>query len=285
MPISVHKAISSQDSIINSKEKASISSTIQEQLGIDVGDQIRINNLDTGGVGAFTVWEIHDDGSKPVRLGQRGRMKTFDTKSPFTGTISGTVPENELTFQKAWQESRSIETTWHTPSQNHLLALAPHGGDMEACTDQIAVELFKNMPDNKCSMWAYQGFGDYAGDRFHIKSSRIRPRSYPGLAEVATTGFRHAIAFHVKNNAEAIEVGGLANKAFREDVARVLEDAVDQTWETVIDYEAGEYMGQSESNVVNRLTTDGQSGVQVELPIYAARNYRKRIARKLAEFY
>jgi phage replication-related protein YjqB (UPF0714/DUF867 family) len=134
-------------------------------------------------------------------------------------------------------------------------------------------------------MWAYHGFGDDAGNRFHIKSSRLQPTSYPGLDTVSTTDFQHAISFHVKKNAEAIEVGGLADRGFREAVAETIEEAVENSWETVLDYEDGTYMGQSEANVVNRLTADSRSGVQIELPIYAARNYRKRIARNLAEFY
>lgn len=285
MVVSIHKALDSQEEIKNSKEKASVSSAFKQDFGVDVGDQIRIQHLDNGLVGAFTVWDIHEDSAKPVRMGERGRRKTFDTKSTFEGSVSPTVPENELTFQEAWRDSRSVETTWHDPNQTYLVALAPHGADMEACTDQIAIELYKNMPTEQCSMWAYHGFGDDAGDRFHIKSSRLQPASYPGLAAVSTADFHHAISFHVKANAGAIEIGGLADRAFREEVAEIIEAAVENSWGTVLDYEDGTYMGQNEANIVNRLTADGHSGVQVELPIYAARNYRKRIARELAEFY
>lgn len=285
MPVSIHKALSSQDEIKDSKEKASVSSELKQKIGVNVGDQIRIEKLDTGIVGAFTVWEIHDDSSKPVRMGARGRKKTFNTSSTFNGTISGTVPENQLTFQEAWRKSRSIETTWHEPEQDQLIALAPHGADMEACTDQIAVELYKNMPANQCSIWAYHGFGDDAGDRFHIKSHRVQSQSYPGLAEVSNTNFQRAIAFHIKKDAEKIEVGGLTDRQLRKDIAATVEEAVNEKWETELEYDEGTYMGQKKANVVNRLTADGQSGVQIELPIYAARNYRKRIARNLAEWF
>lgn len=285
MPVRIHKALTSQQEIIDSKEKASVSQQLKEQFGINIGEQIRIRNLENDTVGAFTVWDIHTDSDKPIRMGQRGRKKTFDTKSPFVGTVSTTVPNNELTYQQAWRRSQSLETTWHEPRQDHLLALAPHGGDMEACTDQIAIELHKNMPEGRCSMWAFHGFGDDASDRFHIKSSRLHPTSFPGLANVSTADFHHAISFHVKEDAEVMEVGGLADRSVREDIAAVLEDAVNQKWETVLDYETGDYMGEKEANIVNRLTEDGQSGVQIEFPINATRNYRKRIARNLAKFY
>lgn len=285
MALGIHKAKTSQESIINSKERASINKQVKERYGIDVGQQIRIQHLENNLVGAFTVWEIHDDPDKPIRMGQRAREKTFDTKSPFLGTLSPTVPDNELSFQQAWKRSSAVETTWHEPSQNHLMAVAPHGGDMEACTDQIAIELFKNMPDGQCSMWAFHGFGDDAGDRFHIKSGRIHPASYPGLAKVADGNFHHAISFHVKKDADVMEVGGLADRSTRKEVAQILENAVNNNWGTVLDYDKGKYMADTEVNFVNWLTEDQRSGIQVEFPINVTRNYRKRIARGLADYY
>lgn len=285
MPVKIHKALESQEELKNSKEKASISRQMKNRHGIEVGQQIRIQNLENNLTGAFTVWEIHDSPDKPIRMAQRARKKTFNTKSPFVGTLSTTVPDNELSYQQAWRHSRAVETTWHEPLHDHLIAVAPHGGDMEAYTDQIAIELFKNLPEGRCSMWAFHGFGDNAGDRFHIKSGRVHPNSYPGLAKVADADFRHAISFHVKKDAEVMEVGGLASRSAREDIADTLRDAVNDKWETVVDYEEGKYMAETEANVVNWLTEDRQSGIQIEFPIDATRNYRKRIARRLSDYY
>lgn len=116
------------------------------------------------------------------------------------------------------------------------------------------------MPANACSLWAVHSFGDDAFDRFHIKSSRLHPASYPGLAELTGAEFTYAISFHVKKHADRIEVGGLAEREFRDQVAAVIEDAVDTTWETTTDHEEGKFMATTEQNVVNWLTEDSASG-------------------------
>ena len=158
MAVKIHKALNSQEAILNSKEKLSVGERLSDRHGIDVGEQLRIQNLENDRVGAFTVWEIHDDPDVPIRMGQRGRTKTFDTTSPFVGTVSTTVPNTGLTYQQAWRRSRAVETSWHEPRQDHLIAIAPHGGDMEACTDQIAVELFQKSPAGRWSVWGLHGF-------------------------------------------------------------------------------------------------------------------------------
>lgn len=195
------------------------------------------------------------------------------------------IPDPELSYQEAWRRGGAVETVWHEDGQDALCALAPHGGDIEACTDQIAVELYKNRSPETCSMWAFHGFGDDAFDTYHVTSTEITAEQFPKLSYVDDVGFEHCISFHVKSDAERIEVGGLADRAFRDDVADVIETAVRGNWDTVTDHEKGKYMATTSSNVVNRLTSDAESGVQIELPIYASRNYRKRIARELADFY
>lgn len=115
MAVKIHKALNTQEAILNNKEKLSVGERLSDRHGIDVGEQLRIQNLENNRVGAFTVREIHDDLDVPIRTGQRGRTKTFDTTSPFVGTVSTTVPNTGLTHQQAWRRSHAVETSWHEP--------------------------------------------------------------------------------------------------------------------------------------------------------------------------
>jgi phage replication-related protein YjqB (UPF0714/DUF867 family) len=99
------------------------------------------------------------------------------------------IPSSDLTYQEAWRENKSVETVWHTEGQDFLCALAPHGGDIEACTDQIAVELYKNMPSDACSMWAFHGFGDDAFNEYHVTSTKVTESRFPKLSRVSSVGF------------------------------------------------------------------------------------------------
>jgi phage replication-related protein YjqB (UPF0714/DUF867 family) len=197
--------------------------------------------------------------------------------------MSGNVPRQDLSFREAWRRDESVETLWHPEHNNFLCALAPHGGDIEAGTDEAAAQLFKSMPDGSCSMWAFHGFGDDAFDRYHVTSTDISPDRFPKLGAIEDVGFQHCVSFHVKGNADVIEVGGAADRDFRRQVADVIEDAVKNNWSAEHRYEEIKYEGSSNTNVTNWLTCESASGVQIELPISAARNYRKRIGRGLSE--
>lgn len=152
-------------------------------------------------------------------------------------------------------------------------------------TDTAAVELYKEIPDQRCSCWMFHGFGREAFDEYHVTSSKIDSDRFPKLGVIEDVGFSYAVSFHVKRNAEQIEVGGGIDREFRGMVADVLEDAVNGTW--VAEHRRSEikFKGDTEANVTNWLTADSASGIQIELPIVASRNWRKRIARGLAEFF
>lgn len=199
--------------------------------------------------------------------------------------MSGRIPRQDLSFREAWRHDESVETLWHPADTEFLCALAPHGGDIEAGTDEAAIELFKHMPDRMCSMWAFHGFGDDAFEEYHITSTKISSETFPKLGQIEDVGFEHCVSFHVKGDADVIEVGGAAERELRTQVADVIEDAVDGTWRAEHRYEKIKFQGKAAENVTNRLTHDSASGVQIELPINASRNYRRRIGRGLSDLY
>lgn len=199
--------------------------------------------------------------------------------------MSETIPHRDLLFQEAWKTDKSVETLWHPEQNTYLCSIAPHGGDIEACTDDAAIELFKNMPKNSCSMWAFHGFGENAFENYHITSSKITPEAFPELGEIEDVGFNYCVSFHVKRGADVIEVGGAADEALRKRIADTLENAVNNNWDAEYEYGEIRFKSNSEENITNWLTEDSCNGVQIELPIYASRNFRKRIASALADLY
>lgn len=141
------------------------------------------------------------------------------------------------------------------------------------------------MPTGRCSTWAFHGFGDDAFDESHVSSNKMSPDRVPELGKIKEIGFRYAISSHLKQSADVIEVGGGSDRRLREQLAAVLEDAVQENWDAEHRDSEITFQGHTERNVVNWLPEDSTSGVQIELPIYAARNSRKRISRNLPGFF
>lgn len=199
---------------------------------------------------------------------------------------------SDVSYHEAWKNDLGVETVWHEPGQDFLCILAPHGGDIEAETDTAAVEMYKKMPKGSCSLWMFQAFDsapvgeNQAFDRYHVTSSKITSDRFPKLSEVSDEGFRFCLSFHVNGSASDFEVGGLAPEKLRREVADVLVQSCDPSrWGSIVDYDKGEYMAQTERNVVNRLTSDSRSGIQIEMPGSVAKTYRKTIAENLAKYF
>lgn len=111
----------------------------------------------------------------------------------------------------------------------------------------------------------------------------MSPSSYPGLARVSDRGFDCCISFHVWNGSEVL-IGGLADAALREQLGRRIAEAIDNKREIITDYTDMKYAGNTMQNVVNWQTDDGESGIQIELTPVLARQYRKRVARAVADW-
>lgn len=58
--------------------------------------------------------------------------------------MSSPLPRTDLSYQQVWRQDEAVETLWHSPDNEFLASVAPHGGDIESCTDEAAVGLSKN---------------------------------------------------------------------------------------------------------------------------------------------
>ena len=97
--------------------------------------------------------------------------------------------------------------------------------------------------------------------------------------------FAHAVSFHGFTPPDVL-VGGAAPKAFRQKVADAVSAATEGSGLVVRVAAARDPLGGANAeNVVNRLTKDGKSGVQVEQSPRARKEYGVAIADAVAEVY
>jgi len=249
--------------------------------------QIRLSPIAKGGrPAAFTIHELHGKNDPAeIRISKKGRESLSISPSSDV-VVSRSVPRSDFSRMDAFEQDELAETVWDESGQDRLLVCAPHAGDMESNTAQAAGIVRRRLGRERASAYMLHGFGEAAFSQFHITTTDMEPvpESYPGLASLADRGFSHCLTFHVWNGGKVI-LGGLADGEFRERLADRLRDAINGKREIVTNHSQGKYMASTKQNIVNRLTSDGESGVQIEMPNLIALRYRKRVARAVADFY
>jgi hypothetical protein len=118
--------------------------------------------------------------------------------------------------------------------------------------------------------WTCSGWwpGGRAFDRWHVTSGDLHPRSFPALDALLDSGsgkrgaFEAAVSFHGWRH-EGVGVGGGASRTVRQRVVEAIERVTPED-EPVRRIDEGEYVGDAPENIVNWLTADGSSGVQIE---------------------
>lgn len=284
-PYRISKAWKEQGAILADGKYCSLRSDIADELNRGPGQQIRLRRTaDSGSSAAFTVYELHDDDAE-IRVGQTGRQRLNVSPSSRVD-VRPVVPRPGMSRMDAFERDEICETVWDR-GQDTLLVCAPHDGDIESNTAQAAGIVRKELGEAQASAWFVHGFGRDAFNRWHITTTEMDPGSYPGLATIADRGFDHVVSFHVWSDDDGGEIliGGLADDAFREQLADRVSNAINGKRDIITDLSEGKYMAESERNVVNWLTADNASGIQIEMPPIIALRYRKRVARAVAAFY
>jgi hypothetical protein len=135
--VSIKKALSSQTDLVNHREHCSVDPQTLAVIGRAVGHQVRINR-NSAQRGLYTISEAGQD-SPPsiVRMGLTGRQR-LATSAEFDAVIDSQVPDPTLTEDDAEAASEFIERLEDNGRQDGLIAIAPHGGDIERHTDQQA---------------------------------------------------------------------------------------------------------------------------------------------------
>lgn len=292
LEVPIAKARSDQQ-ILGKTRSCSLSEQLADRMNID---PIRHVRIDTDRRSFYCiVKETHADPETPFRMAAATRNR-FNLEPDQMVRLSPIVPTDD--YLEARRTGGFAETVWDDGSQDTLLMMAQHGGDIEYGTDDIPIRCYKQLKSTgqPISVWMCHGFNNsFTSDGFtnwHISKPCRSIESYPGLQQLAARRFDYTVSLHVQGadssrqntteNEYYIGVGGNIDNFIRKDVAERLQDTTGKTVET--DLDAMQYNGTHEMNSINYLSKDGDS-LQLELTPRTAYVYRKRVAEVICSVF
>jgi len=248
-----------------------------------VGEQVRIERTD-GEYALYTVSETREESpSEIVRMRRAGRERlgTTDTSE---GALERTASHPTHSDREAKRDSEFVERL-ADPGGETLVALGPHGGRIERYTDQQAELVADRFSAAPASAWRCKGWREDGGasERWHVASTDLHHRSFPGLDAIADRGFDHAVSFHGFGE-PGVLVGGGAPEFFRREIARAIDDRLEEGIDVRV-ATGGAYDGDGPENVVNWLTESGADGVQTEQSYDVRSAHWETVARAIVAVY
>lgn len=252
-------------------------------LPVALGDQVRIiRNIHEYAL--YTVFSRRvADNPSTVRMGDTARLR-LGTTNTFNATIVKPVVAVGLSDAQAEAASEFVERLVDDGQNSELVVIAPHGGIIETNTDRQAEAVTDAL---ECSSWVCKGWKAGGGgyERWHITSTQLSPRSFPGLGLIANRGFTYAVAFHGMS-ASGILVGGAAPLALKILVRNAI---LDELSDPDIDVDIAEFgdanSGTSPKNVVNWLTSNGMGGIQLEQSMKVRVDHWHEVANAVINLY
>jgi len=133
---SIRKALPDQSDLKAHREHCSVEPRLLAAIGCELGQQVRIER-DQEERGLYTVSETNPDARNVVRMGVTGRER-LGTSDVFAGVIDSQVPNPTLSEAAAERNDEFIERLDDDGLRTGLIAIAPHGGDIERHTDEQA---------------------------------------------------------------------------------------------------------------------------------------------------
>jgi phage replication-related protein YjqB (UPF0714/DUF867 family) len=286
---SVKKALTaSQQDLIDREEHCSADPRRLATVGRALGHQVRITRNDSQ-YALYTVSEIRQETrDNIVRMGDAGR-KRLGTSNEFAATLDSQVPHPTLNDADAKTNSELVERLDDNGEHTGLVAIAPHGGDIERFTDLQAERVACRLHDKGVSSWRCKGFkaGGGAFERWHITSTEIHEASFPRLNSVIARGFTYAVAFHGFDDPQTdVLIGGAAPDSLKQEIGTAIAGALAGSGLTVRIASASDQAGgDSPQNIVNRLTADGANGIQLEQSQRARTGHWQDIADAVADVF
>jgi phage replication-related protein YjqB (UPF0714/DUF867 family) len=286
----VRKALPDQKDLQDRREHCSVDAARLATIGRAVGHQVRVR-LSSDTFGLYTVSEVHpEDPDTTVRMGRRGRER-LGTSDELDGVVDSVGPHPNLTVDQARTCGELVERLRDNGRQRELIVIAPHGGDIERHTDEQAEQVASRLAAKAVSSWRCKGWkgGGGAFVRWHITSTDISAASFPRLDLVISRGFTHAVAFHGFEDPEVeidVLIGGCAPDELKQEIAAEIDRATAGSGLGVrIAEPEDNFGGDDERNVVNRLTAEGGSGIQIEQSPAARSRRWAEIAGAVAAVY
>ena len=282
----VKKALSDQTDLIEDPEHCSADPDKLKTIGRAIGQQIRIKRSSSQ-YALYTVSEPRQESpDNVVRMGAVGRRR-LGTSYEFAATVYAQVPNPTLTEVEAEVRSEFVERLADNGTHKGLIAIAPHGGQIEPYTDRQAERVAQQLSAKGVSLWRCKGWkqGGGAHERWHITSTDIHPASFPKLGRVISRGFGYAVAFHGFGGTGVL-IGGRAPDSLKREIELAIERALTGSGIAVSIAQPGDDLsGSSSRNIVNRLTAGGVGGIQIEQSFSAREGYGQAIADAIAGVY
>jgi phage replication-related protein YjqB (UPF0714/DUF867 family) len=282
----IKKALSSQEDLKKRREHCSVDPQRLATIGSAAGHQVRIKR-NSNQYGLYTVSEVRQENPDTiVRMGEAGRQR-LGTSAEFDGVVDSRVPHPTLTEAEAKARGEFIERLKDNGRQRQLIAIAPHGGEIERHTDQQAERVASRLAAQAVSSWRCTGWTRDGGafDRWHITSADINASSFPRLRSVIFRGFTHAVAFHGFDEPEIL-IGGIAPPGLKRQIRTAIQGATAGSGlEVRIAGRNEGFGGDHRENIVNRLTAGGGSGIQIEQGLQARSRHWLAIADAVADVY
>jgi len=268
--VTIRRSRPEQDDLRRHGEHVSAGPELLQPLGLDVGEQVVIGR-DAARFALYTLTGPESERvERVVRMGRDGRGRIDGAEEEeIQGQLDVVAVDPAATEPEARAGEKLLEVLDDDGHQRRLIVLAPHGGDIEPRTDEQAEHVRDLLSDVGVSCWRCKGWkpGGGAVARWHITSTDISTRSFPRLGTVASRGFRSAVSFHgfTEEGRPDVLVGGAAPDALKRVMGAAIADAVAGTGLRVEIAEVGDPLGGSEdANIVNRLTSGGRNGIQIE---------------------
>jgi phage replication-related protein YjqB (UPF0714/DUF867 family) len=282
----VKPALTSQRTLRHRAERCSVDPDQLRTLGLASGSQVRVRR-GPHRLALYTISELrHEANDAIVRMAAVARQR-LGTDGEFEATLDTRVQRSTLSDEEARDQSEFVERLDDNGIQRHLIALAPHGGAIERQTDLQAERVAGILGPARASAWRCKGFKNGGGalQAWHITSTDISDSSFPLLRRIARRRFSHAVAFHGFAGAGVL-VGGAASQEMKDTIAEAIRDVLHGSSIRVrVALPEDDLNGSDPKNVVNRVTRDGRSGVQIEQSAAARRRFWAPIACAVAATY
>lgn len=297
--------IAEQPDLLDHAEHCSADGDMLATIGRGPGHQIRIHPVDDPSrLALYTVSQLRDETPPHIlRMGAGGRHRLVPPGPGGTGNdteidtgidtrlavvVDSVVPRRGLSDADAARLGEFVERLDDDGRHRGLIAIAPHGGDIEPYTDTQAERVAARLARFGVSVWRCRGFDLHdqsAGQRFHITSTDLHEASFPGLQAVIDRGFRYAVAFHGFRGVGVL-VGGGAPFRLKAEIASALEQALAGAGLPVRIAGPDDVLGgDSPRNIVNRLTVAGRGGIHLEQSLIARTEHAAAIADAVAQVF
>jgi phage replication-related protein YjqB (UPF0714/DUF867 family) len=286
----INKALADQSTLLNSKEHCSADARLLATIGRARRQQVRVR-LEGGEDYLFTVSEVRPERPRNiVRLGKDARTRLAAVQGQ-KALVASEVPNPDLSEKPAKAAGEFIERLLDVPSENNLVAIAPHGGEIEKWTDKQAEMVAKLL---RVTCWRCRGYqtdgGAGAASRWHITSTDIHEASFPLLNKIIDRDFVNAVSFHgflSRDEGEILAdiiIGGRARKTLKRRIQQALMRALPSDIVVEIAAAGSRFAGSEKRNLVNRLASDG-NGIQIEQNLQVRKKHWRAIAEAVAREY